>query len=788
MSVKLHVVPVYVVSRIACYVLLAGLCVFSGLALATNIQLEALTRESKQVGSIAEVKRLDARLAGFLDGNINQTTTDELVLASDVLGDLVSKARELEGGGSVFKALISRSDRLHERCREKVRLLEQAAGDNESALEHLYRSDLWHDINYALSASGYWKAWAALAYAGTLDEGNDKVVWLNLAANGFKVSSVRILYPGIVHGSWLGLGYVEQTRGDLGAAEKRFRRLSMALSASPENSVRKLAEAELTMMAIRRGELQKLTAVPKEALSPSLAGVLIEEAFLLLEQHRQTSSGAIGAGTRLKKVIADGFVSDALMARILSYRDEIVGQDLGVVSLLVDAEFAYAYQQYLTTVFKYQAFREARGEALGIDTSPFQYHYSVALMKTDLPREAQLEVERIQGTARINASVAKVLPKFAFSLAQASYQQKSNADRRKRLVNAAKAYIRATPADADIARAHLALAEVSQNSREADRHLRIARSDRRLRGDVALSAIRRDINRFNQAVSGGNTKAQRARAERIMEALGDLGRRKRKEPWFRAVSIQMRTILGRDLPSLSREVDVLLADKTLLDDARVRSVLFWSKLRILDALGDEAGLSVWIKQAVDEVSERQIYQFLLEKERVGAYALVVQLAADFYPALAGQAQDQRQLRLLQIRSLSALGQADRAFDLAQQMVQDFSGSGDAWRAYAEAAEQQERWFEAERAWVKIASATPEGSPQWRGAQIRRIELFIRAKGDGTDTSTDNNNKGGVSGAGGKDAQVDFCSLLAQLVRYAHLLKPERGQWLERQQEQCESAR
>lgn len=769
MKAKPYFVFQSALSKIIYVFMLAILCLFAGFGSAASADLQTLSSASKQVSSIAEVGNLGTRLAAVLDGDVATMSPDDLVLASEVLGDLVAKARELGGQGAAFKVLIAHAEQLHKRCRDKIRMLERATGENESALESLYRSDIWHDINYALSASVYWKAWASLGYAGALSEGDDRVVWLNRAENGFKVASVRILYPGIVHGSWLGLGYVAQARGDQGGAEKRFRRLLQALAGSSarDNPVRKLAEAELTMMAIRRGELEKLTVVPKEALSPSLAGVLVEEAFLLLQQHRQRSSGAIGAGERLKKVIADGFLSNALMTRILSYRDEIVGQDLGVVSLLIDAEFAYAYQQYLTTVLKYQQFRDARGEFLGIDTSPFQYHYAVAAMKTDLPVKAQMEVERLQRAERINPSVASALPKLAFSVAQVNYQQQPNTRHGKRLVNTAKAYIRHSPADTDIARAHLALAELSENSQEADRHLRAARGDRNLKGEVALAAIRRDINRFNQAISAGNSREQRVTAKRILGALGDLGRRKRREPWFRAVSIQMRTILGRDLSKLSAEINNLLADKEVSDNASVRAVLFWSKLRVLDAQGDHSGLSAWIAQSDDAANERQVYQFLLEKEQAGDYALVLQLASVFYPALAGQPQDQRQLRLLQIRSLSALGEPAEAFELAQSMVKQFADSGDAWQAYAEAAEKHQRWFEAERAWAKIASATPEGSPRWRESLVRQVELLVSRAGD--------------------DDSRNPCPVVSQLARYSHLLKPERSLWLGQQRAQCGGA-
>lgn len=753
------------------FLLLCGLWVsFSCGAQNTFSMLE---QASQQISGVGELTRIGGQLEMVLSGEIAGTNPGDLVSAADTLGNLTSKARDLGADARVFQTLLSYSELLSQRSRDTIRRLETASGEDESALENLYRSDRWYDINYALSAAVYWKAWAALAYAGKLAEGDERVVWLNRADSGFKVASVRILYPGIVHGSWLGLGYVAQARGDLKAAENRFRRLAEALAGQGENSVRKLAEAELTMMAIRQGELAQLTVLPRDTLTPSLAGVVIEEAFLLLERHRQTGSGAIPAGQRLKKVIADGFLTDALLNRILSYRDEIVGQDLGVVSLLVDAEFAYAYQQYLTTVLKYKRFRKAGGESLGFDTSPFQYHYAVAAMKTDLPQEARNEIGRLQRATNLYPGVAKALPKFAFSLAQLNYQQRPDKEHGQQLLRTAKNYILTSPNDADIAQAHLALAELSDKAGDAERHLRAARVDSRLKNDVALAMMRREIQRFNQAVITGNVGTQRDMAERILSSLGDLDRRKRQQRWYRAVAIQMRTVLGRDLSKLLREADQLLSDATQADDTRVRSVLYWSKLRILDTQGDEAALENWIAGLTEVSARQQVYQFLLEKEQAGDYVHLVNLANVFYPNLQGQVQDQRQVRLLQIRALSALGRSAEAFELARKMVSEFGNSGDAWQTYAEMAEESEHWFEAERAWARIVSATPEGAPLWRQAITRQIELL--------GTSLSDTEKQSGSSSSGRNA----CQAIVKLAAYAHLLEPGEQRVLQQRQEHCD---
>ncbi len=207
----------------------------------------------------------------------------------------------------------------------------------------------------------------------------------------------------------------------------------------------------------------------------------------------------------------------------------------------------------------------------------------------------------------------------------------------------------------------------------------------------------------------------------------------------------MRAVLGEDPVRLLAAIDAMSAESGT--DARVRPVLLWARLRVLAAAQDRAGLVAMAEQIAargsDADGERQFYQFLLELERKEQFALVAPLAEHFAPALGGQGPDQRQLGLLRIRTAAALGDGEGAFALAQGLVQAFPNSGDAWRAYAEVAERGGRRFEADRAWARIAAATPAGSPPWRDALLHRLAL---------------------AGPG-----RDLCPLVAQLGVYRHLL-------------------
>lgn len=709
-----------------------------------------LVESSAAVTSVAKVHSLAGRLRAIARSDIDTLEVARFVVLADSYGNLVSRTRDLDGGLDDFQQLIALGRDLRERAREKVRHLERGAGEDEARLETLYRSDLWHDINYALSAFGYWQAWGLLGIAHTTSDTRERVAWLNKAEQGFQSSSVRILYPGIVYGSWLGMGYVSRARGNDDAAEQRFRRLVQALVSDPDNPVRKIAEAELTVLAIRRGEQVPISQVKDEPLSPSLANVYLEEAFVLLEQHRKTQSGAIEASKRLKRLIDAGYLNNALVSRILAYRDEIVGQDLGLFSLYVDTEFAFAYDQYDTVVLKYRQFMERGGASMLINLQRLQYHYTVALMKVGQLHDALAEATKLREKTDLVPTVAAALPKLSFLIARALYEQKDSNRNRARVLNAAEYFLAKNPEDPDISAAHLVLGQLSFRPDRAKYHLREAKKDTRLKGSVGLSELKRAITAFNQASANVDDGRQKRHARDVLAKLEALPRRMHDTPWLQAVQLQMQTVLGERVVEVLERVDKLLAPVAAGQPALtadVRQVLLWTRLRAQDQV-DRQGLIAWLggRDSKDRLEQKEIYSFLLEKERRAEHGDLVELIQVFYPALAGQTQDQRQLRLMQLRSLTALGRHVEVLELARAMVRDFPASGDAWVAYAEAAERAGDVFAAERAWSKITSAQPDGSPRWRSGMARRLDLLARLDG----------------------RHDDLCRVIADARRYRHL--------------------
>ncbi|MBV1931867.1 MAG: hypothetical protein KUG71_09125 [Porticoccaceae bacterium] len=739
------------------YVALLSVLLSSCLAYGVNT-LSALKAQTLSVSSLTAANKLAAQLMDVANGDISALTAKDFVVIADSYGNLVSKTREIGGDKSNFDRLIKQADSLRNRCRDKIRSLESATNEDEAQLERLYRSDIWHDINYSLSAFSYWQAWAMLGIAHSKAGERDQVSWLNKAESGFQASSVRILYPGVVYGSWLGMGYVAAARGDEALAEQRFQRLVQALVSDPENPVRKIADSELTVLAIRRGEIQPIEAVKDGPLTPSIANVYLEEAFALLEQHRDSGAGAIGAGARLKRLIADGYLNSGLVARIMSFRDEIVGQDLGIFSLYVDTEFAYAYQQYDTAVLKYRDFQRQGGLKMLINLRTLQYHYAVALLKIEQFHDAYAVVETLRNESDLPGGVINALPKLSFLIAQALYEQKNSDKNRARVLRAGDYFLTKTPKDPNVGSVHLALGQLSFNPDRAKYHLSEAKKDSRLKGSISLSQLKRAVTEFNTAAESGSVAKQQGKAEAVLRHLNELSRRVGKKLWVRAVRLQMRTVLNQDLAGVLSAIEAIHRkaekDQKVQLDGNVKQVLLWTKLRALDKT-DQAQLQSFITALVnkgkagssmDAATQKEIYRFLLEKERREAFAQLIPLADALYPALAGQTHDQRQLRLLQIRAATKVGRGVEAFDMAKAMVQAFPNSGDAWTAYAESAEAIADTFTAERAWAKISGAQPDGSPHWRTAMNHRIELLAQSG----------------------DRKQELCAVLVEAGRYRHL--------------------
>ena len=665
---------------------------------------------------------------------------------ADAFGTLVSAARDAMAAAPAQQRLRALGDELHAACRARIRALEAATGEDESKLEDLYRSEQWYAINYALAAVRYWQAWIDLALAGTAADDAARLPALSRAERGFQSTAVRILYPGLVYGSWLGMAYVERARGDDAAAQKRLELLAGALAADPDNPLAQLVEDELALLAVRRAE--SLTPLPQGSgtLPPAVARRIEEEAFALLEKRRREGTVALDAAERLRRLVEAGYLDDALLARMLAWRDELVGRDLGTIGLLLDAEYAAAHEQNETTVLKYREFAAKGGFELPISTAAFRYNYAAALHRLGYEREALEVAMRL----REDRTVGPAARKLVFLAAERINREHPGAANRAALTRAAREFLNSSPEDKDVAFAHLALA--GGGDAAAQRHLAAARRDSRTR--AAVEGVRLDaaVAAFTAAAARNDLAARASAAREALAAIEALPRTERRALPLRVLALQMRVASGDTGERTLRELQELqLAAGT---DAALLRVLAWSRLRALsgDALSEYIGA---LAQPPSTADATELVAFLQEREQARDFATLQELAARALPAFASQPDVARRLVLMRHRALTALDREQEAFAVALEMVQAYPDSGDAWLAYAESAGRSGDTFAAERGWARIAGAVPEGSDRWLDATLRRVALLSRTAG----------------------AQAAHCDLLARAGLYRERMNAALGKQL-----------
>jgi hypothetical protein len=724
-----------------------GRLVYAGLALAW-LMLGRLPALAASENALEALQRAADR------GAIEVTECPPL---ADRFGEVVNRVRENDTIYVELLAVRDLGESLHASCREGIRALEGEAGEDEAALEALYRSEDWYEVNRALATLRYWQAWLDLSLGQVNPDEKARVTDLSRARRGFEAASLRILYPGLVYGSWLGLSYVDRVEGDDEAARRRLDLLAQALASDPENPLGEIVRDELRMMDVRAGKLLSSGDIAVgEIFTPATARLAEEQVFALLAQHRETEVGAIEAARLLRRLIAQGYLDDRLLARMLSFQEEIVGQDLGVISRLLEAEYAYAYQQYDSNVLKYRAFAAAGGEELPLTLHLFRYHYAVSLYQIDLVREAQVVVDGLLRTPGLSAELQLALSKLDFIVAESLYQDRADEARAKRMQQAAHRYIETAPDDPDLASAWLALARIANDPAARESYLSRAGSDRRLRDSVRMVELDAAVAEFQRANKSGNDTEVRSAAESALAQLGELKKKQREELAFRVLSVQLRSVLIQEQEGLLEEIALLQAHPGLTgSQARV---LAWSQLRVLDAQSGVAlarFVSTLPTAGENTPLDHELFAFLREMQGDGRLDELAELSALWLPKLAPQPQLQRQVWLLRIDALRGTGEGEEALAASQALLAAHPDSGNAWRVLAEQSEASGDLFGAERAWAHIAAAEPEGSPLWLEVSMYRLRLLAQL-----------------------DAVDRGCKLRGEIGIYNHLLEAQDQQALQ----------
>ena len=644
---------------------------------------------------------------------------------AESFGAWVAFQRESESRRAALQESRQLGEDIHALCKEGIRTLEMATGQDETALEALYRSEFWYQVNQALASLRYWQAWLDLSLAQHAGNSEAAVTDLERARRGFEAASLRILFPGIVYGSWLGLAYVEQLQGDEAGMRKRLELLKRALASDPDNPLHEIIDTELGLVALRLDEAGPIRIVQGEPLTASRARLVEEKAFALLERHRSEQEGAIEAAGYLRQLVDQGYLDDRLLTRILTYRDEIVGHEFGSISLLVDAEYAYAFQQYETNVLKFRQFLGSDAVKLPLNLTLYYYHFAVSLYQIGLTRDSMMVVEKLRASTQLPDDLEAPLARMYFIVANAMYQSQATTEYAQQLEKAARNFVAVAPSDPDIASAHMALARLAGDDDERDRQLKLARSDSRLKNSVLAVELEAALARFQAALVAGNREAVTAQAQAALDMIEGLPDSRRESLDMQVLTLQLRSILAEDAQEILPALDELYRNPAL--EFSQKRILAWSTLRVLDRLQGPAALRDFVgglpAAGADSVIDQELYVLLREFQASGRNEELARLCELWLPAMQSQPQLQRQVWLLRIHALRVTSQDEEALQAIRAMLAAFPNSGDAWEQLAAQAEAMGDVFAAERALAHIATAEPEGSPRWLDTSVHRLQLL-----------------------------------------------------------------
>ena len=635
-------------------------------------------------------------------------------------GAIVDEVRQAGASDATLIALRKVAAEMRKRAQGRLQSAEAAAGDDEGALESLYRSQVWEHLSFAMSAFPFWGSWLDLTLAERPSQAANRVQLLWRAKRGFRAASMQIYQPSLVYGGWLGVGFVARAEGQDARARQIFDSLKQALSFDPNHPVRKVVEQELARMDGRAPVATPGGAAPAAASAADRYAVQRAEAFTLLAQHRKTKAGARDAAATLREVIDGGGMSMQLLVDILGYQAEIVGEDLREYTDLVGAEFAFTNEQWFTAVQKYQAFfaQNARGVDLKFDR--FRYRHALASFKADLTVEAAQIAERLLQTPRLEPELRKAATKLAYVARAKRLDSKSTADARTALNVAAKRFLDASPSDPDADGARVVLAQSTGDTGQALKLLGGVKQGSPLQGGVATTrfyVIARQFAKVANSMDGG----VEALARQGIDAWDELPSDDKKRQENYAFYLQLKAVADKDPAAVLAEIE-RAAQKPEASATSLRAY-FWARLRCYDRLGDprraqrditalgDAPVPSWMAEA--------LYPWVRKQPDLAVQA---EYAALLAPKLKSLPDMERRFRLLEIENLLALARGEDAYERARALIRDYPKAGDGYRMLAKSAQATRRLVEADNAWAVITDKVPPSFDVWWEGMLSRIEL------------------------------------------------------------------
>ena len=732
----------------------------SALLLAVSLLLprpsaSASLEEAAQAASRpSELAPLVRTLREEVEGLGASAPPTQLSQAAESLGKLVTRARDLDASREQFEAL-ARTGRSLQTTLARVREgYEVRAGEDEQALEALYRSEDWRRLGYAEVTLGYWLGWALLGQAERTPSQAPRRKLLKEAEGAFSRSAMEVALPRIAGMSQLGLGIVWNELGQSQRAERALERFDREIAPDLPASVQAAARHQLALLAFEAGDVargqQWLDRIPQGVLgSDAVLDVVRMEASARLERMSGDAPASAAELDRVASLLrrlaaAGGRHARAASALVLEHRRRLAGLDVGPAGDLVEAEEAFAEERYAEASRAYGRALGREEQLGGLDLGVARYKFAFALARTGGDREralAQLE-------KGLDAEGASVVRKPAARLYHSLAAQQAAADPD-------------AEAQAQARRAARLLLEIDPQAPEADRaRLRLARSGEAPDGEdriemlegvpefsevypaarMELVRIRADALQRLESRGRGDGPAARRLARALAEDLdrvsalvseGSLAPDPSRDATLAVLRAKAAERAG-DPPERILELAAEAAESPALDRAAQRALLRL-RLRVLRQAGRFEALGDLFAESSDGAVRRDWaawYEAALNLDAQRAPRAPAGLLVGLYGRLGELAPEKHRddLALAEAEALLAAGRAERAVQKARALVEADPAWGDAQILYARALEAAEALEEAEEAWGLLARGVDPANPVWVDAQLG-LARTQRAAGD-----------------------------------------------------------
>ncbi|MEX2480066.1 MAG: hypothetical protein WD928_04310 [Gammaproteobacteria bacterium] len=648
-----------------------------------------------------------------------QPEAKEFARVAREIGPVIDEVRQADVGKADLTRLRDMLGAMREQTEKRLGSIEREAGDDESALERLYRSQVWDDLSFSLAAFPYWRAWLDLELAQRIEDPGLRTQALLPASRGFRAASMQLFRPGLVYGGWLGMGYVAAQQGRHDRARQIFKALEDALASEPDSPIRQAVTLELRLLEARSGDVRKSAVGSK--IDANEAKILRIEAFALLQDSRKTGGRPSAAAERLRALIDAGYLDQSLVNDMMSYAQEIASVDVGPWTDLAGAEFALQYEHYYNAMQKYESFFNRVAAPRGVDLDHYRYRWALAAYKAEIYQPAVGILERLLRKKDLADSIDRDATKLLYATYAAREAAGGSAANRKALRGAAQRFVSHNPNDKDADTARLMIAQTSANASTALQSLGEIRQSGKLGGDVERTAYQIIARDFSSKVARGGSKAAIGLARQGISAFQKLPKADKADPFNFAILLQMRALADPNPEDVLKALDFIeKKEQTNLD---IRRALIWSRLQLYDRLGDMDKVNAFVGQLADKgIPSWQmefLYPWIADREDVGQR---LELARLVHPAAAQQPGMDRRFRALIIEDLLATDDAASAYEAAREFTRKHPSSGDAWKLLARSAERVDKPFEADSAWGVITDkAVPTMAIWWEG-MVSRIRI------------------------------------------------------------------